>query len=97
MQYAFIEYEKEESCNEAYIKMNNVKIDDRRIHVDFSQSVSREWNAFRRQRVKGAYRKKREDRVEHGIGNVKRRWAEANNKDNEASGGTKRRRWEESG
>ena len=60
LQYAFIEYEKEESCNEAYIKMNNVKIDDRRIHVDFSQSVSREWNAFRRRHVKGAYGKKRD-------------------------------------
>ena len=97
LQYAFIEYEKEESCNEAYIKMNNVKIDDRRIHVDFSQSVSREWNAFRRRHVKGAYGKKRDNRVEHGTGNVKRRWEEGSNRDNNASNGTKRRRWEESG
>ncbi|KAF8936043.1 Peptidyl-prolyl cis-trans isomerase cyp6 [Haplosporangium gracile] len=39
--YAFIEFEKEGECSEAYFKMNNVLIDDRRIHVDFSQSVSK--------------------------------------------------------
>ncbi|KAF8963992.1 Peptidyl-prolyl cis-trans isomerase cyp6 [Entomortierella lignicola] len=39
--YAFIEFENEEQCSEAYFKMNNVLIDDRRIHVDFSQSVSK--------------------------------------------------------
>ncbi|KAF9187572.1 Peptidyl-prolyl cis-trans isomerase cyp6 [Haplosporangium sp. Z 767] len=39
--YAFIEFEKEEECSEAYFKMNNVLVDDRRIHVDFSQSVSK--------------------------------------------------------
>ncbi|KAJ2549976.1 Peptidyl-prolyl cis-trans isomerase-like 4 [Coemansia sp. RSA 1933] len=39
--YAFIEFEAKESCEEAYFKMDNVLIDDRRIHVDFSQSVSR--------------------------------------------------------
>ena len=41
MQYAFIEYELKESCEEAYKKMENVLIDDRRIHVDFSQSLSK--------------------------------------------------------
>jgi peptidyl-prolyl cis-trans isomerase-like 4 len=44
--YAFIEFETEESCIEAYNKMNNVLIDDRRIKVDFSQSVSKLWNKF---------------------------------------------------
>ncbi|KAF9429449.1 Peptidyl-prolyl cis-trans isomerase cyp6 [Entomortierella beljakovae] len=39
--YAFIEFDTEEQCSEAYFKMNNVIIDDRRIHVDFSQSVSK--------------------------------------------------------
>ncbi|KAF9157595.1 Peptidyl-prolyl cis-trans isomerase cyp6 [Actinomortierella ambigua] len=39
--YAFIEFEKEDECSEAYFKMNKVLIDDRRIHVDFSQSVSK--------------------------------------------------------
>ncbi|KAJ3149343.1 Peptidyl-prolyl cis-trans isomerase cyp6 [Geranomyces michiganensis] len=39
--YAFIEFDNKESCEEAYFKMDNVLIDDRRIHVDFSQSVSK--------------------------------------------------------
>ncbi|KAK3840967.1 MAG: cyclophilin-like domain-containing protein [Linnemannia gamsii] len=39
--YAFIEFENEQECSEAYFKMNNVLIDDRRVHVDFSQSVSK--------------------------------------------------------
>jgi peptidyl-prolyl cis-trans isomerase-like 4 len=46
LNYAFIEFEKEESCIEAYEKMNNVLIDDRRIKVDFSQSVSTLWNRY---------------------------------------------------
>uniref|UniRef100_A0AAV2K8C2 Centromere-associated protein E n=1 Tax=Knipowitschia caucasica TaxID=637954 RepID=A0AAV2K8C2_KNICA len=33
--------ETEEDCEKAYFKMDNVLIDDRRIHVDFSQSVSK--------------------------------------------------------
>ena len=32
---------KVEDCERAYFKMDNVLIDDRRIHVDFSQSVSK--------------------------------------------------------
>ncbi|KAJ2711728.1 Peptidyl-prolyl cis-trans isomerase-like 4 [Coemansia spiralis] len=39
--YAFVEFDTNEACEEAYFKMDNVLIDDRRIHVDFSQSVSR--------------------------------------------------------
>lgn len=41
LQYAFIEFEEKTSCETAYFKMQGVLIDDRRIHVDFSQSVSR--------------------------------------------------------
>lgn len=41
LQYAFIEFEETEHCENAYFKMDNVLIDDRRIHVDFSQSVSK--------------------------------------------------------
>ena len=41
LQYAFIEFENEEDCVNAYFKMDNVLIDDRRIHVDFSQSLSK--------------------------------------------------------
>jgi len=48
LQYAFIEFVEEKSCLAAYEKMNNVLIDDRRIKVDFSQSVAQEWNKFRR-------------------------------------------------
>ncbi|GAA99028.1 uncharacterized protein L969DRAFT_84230 [Mixia osmundae IAM 14324] len=40
LQYAFIEFDKQEEAERAYFKMDNVLVDDRRIHVDFSQSVS---------------------------------------------------------
>ena len=46
LQYAFVEFETKEACNEAYFKMNNALIDDRRIKVDFSQSVAKEWNRY---------------------------------------------------
>ena len=46
LQYAFIEFEKVEDCENAYFKMDNVLIDDRRIHVDFSQSVAKLKNKF---------------------------------------------------
>ncbi|XP_024019144.1 peptidyl-prolyl cis-trans isomerase CYP59 [Morus notabilis] len=46
--YAFIEFETNESCENAYFKMDNALIDDRRIHVDFSQSVSKLWSQYRR-------------------------------------------------
>ena len=46
LQYAFIEFIEQASCEEAYIKMNNVLIDDRRIKVDFSQSLAKEWNKW---------------------------------------------------
>ena len=39
--YAFVEFENQESAEEAYFKMDNALIDDRRIHVDFSQSVAK--------------------------------------------------------
>lgn len=35
LQYAFIEFETIAACEEAYMKMENVIIDERRIHVDF--------------------------------------------------------------
>jgi peptidyl-prolyl cis-trans isomerase-like 4 len=34
-------YYQEEDCEKAFFKMDNVLIDDRRIHVDFSQSVAK--------------------------------------------------------
>ncbi|CAN6989684.1 unnamed protein product [Brassica oleracea var. botrytis] len=45
--YAFIEFEEKAACEQAYNKMDNALIDDRRIHVDFSQSVSKLWSQFR--------------------------------------------------
>lgn len=39
LQYGFIEYDNKDDCERAYLKMDNVLLDDRRVHVDFSQSV----------------------------------------------------------
>lgn len=41
LQYAFIEFASKEDCERAYFKMQDVLIDDHRIKVDFSQSVSK--------------------------------------------------------
>ncbi|KAG1752489.1 cyclophilin-like domain-containing protein [Suillus paluster] len=41
LQYAFIEFDKRDEAEQAYFKMQNVLVDDRRIWVDFSQSVAR--------------------------------------------------------
>lgn len=41
--YGFIEFETKEACEEAYFKMDNVLLDDRRIHVNFCQSVDKQW------------------------------------------------------
>ena len=35
LQYAFIEFDTAQSCEEAFFKMENAIIDERRIHVDF--------------------------------------------------------------
>ncbi|KAF9024331.1 cyclophilin-like protein [Hymenopellis radicata] len=44
LQYAFIEFDKREDAEQAYFKMQNVLVDDRRIWVDFSQSVAKSNN-----------------------------------------------------
>ncbi|KAJ8532650.1 hypothetical protein K7X08_012573 [Anisodus acutangulus] len=58
--YAFIEFEDNEACEQAYFKMDNALIDDRRIHVDFSQSVAKLWSQYRRKdqmgKGKGCYK-----------------------------------------
>ena len=51
LQYAFVEFAEQTSCEQAYNKMDGVLIDDHRIHVDFSQSVSRMADVW--DRVKG--------------------------------------------
>ncbi|CAF0783055.1 unnamed protein product [Rotaria sordida] len=58
--YAFIEYENEEDAEQAYFKMDNVLIDDRRIHVDFSQSVAKaKWEYDKKQRKLKALKARR--------------------------------------
>jgi peptidyl-prolyl cis-trans isomerase-like 4 len=46
LQYAFLEFTDKEKAVEAYFKMNNALVDDRRIKVDFSQSVAKVWDRF---------------------------------------------------
>lgn len=48
LQYAFIEFDTVASCEEAYVKMENALINDRRIHVDFCQSAHQQWAQIRR-------------------------------------------------
>ena len=43
LNFGFIEFALQTSCEEAYTKMNNVLIDERRIKVDYCQSVSNTW------------------------------------------------------
>ncbi len=51
LQYAFIEFENIDDCVEAYTKMQNVNLDERRIKVDFSQSVAKEWGEHRKRQL----------------------------------------------
>nr|CAG8466986.1 13489_t:CDS:2 [Entrophospora candida]CAG8576390.1 7384_t:CDS:2 [Entrophospora candida] len=61
--YAFIEFEDKDDCENAYFKMNNVLIDDKRIKVDFSQSVSKlhqDWISTKvRKKVDGSLEKRK--------------------------------------
>ena len=41
LQYAFVEFAEKSAAEMAYAKMDKVLVDDHRLHVDFSQSVSR--------------------------------------------------------
>jgi peptidyl-prolyl cis-trans isomerase-like 4 len=52
LKYAFIEFETVEACEQAFFKMNGVVIDERRIKVDFSQSVSKLWQNFKKNQDK---------------------------------------------
>jgi peptidyl-prolyl cis-trans isomerase-like 4 len=67
LQYAFIEYAEKASCEAAYSKMQDVLIDDRRIHVDFSQSVSKISDIWRKE----ANQKRRNNASRGGWGGVK--------------------------
>ena len=69
---------QKEDCEKAYFKMDNVLIDDRRIHVDFSQSVSKmRWQAFLKQR-KGF---KNGDKSQSSVGTKKLASALSDNED----------------
>lgn len=46
LQYAFATFTNNASAEEAYLKMNHVLIDDRRIRIDFSQSVATLWDKY---------------------------------------------------
>ncbi|ROT37496.1 cyclophilin-like protein [Sodiomyces alkalinus F11] len=67
LQYAFIEYADKASCEAAYFKMQDVLIDDRRIHVDFSQSVSKLSEVWRNDTNK----KRRQNASRGGWGGVR--------------------------
>jgi len=46
LQYAFCEFSNKQAAQEAFFKMNNALVDDRRIKVDFSQSVAKLWDKY---------------------------------------------------
>ena len=85
LQYAFIEYAEVSECQRAYMKMENVLIDDRRIHVDFSQSVAKHYWHHRRRGKFERGNNHHHPRVEEA--NARRRGTERDN-----GGGTKRKR-----
>merc|ERR1711862_555772 len=47
LQYAFITFENARDCEQAYFKMHDCVIDDRRVVINFSQSVAKLWNKWR--------------------------------------------------
>jgi peptidyl-prolyl cis-trans isomerase-like 4 len=57
LQYAFIEYNSKEDCENAYFQMQNALIDGRRVHVDFSQSVVKQWVGFRKKQMEEVTKK----------------------------------------
>ena len=71
LNYAFIEFDDVSSCTQAYFKMDGALVDDRRIKVDFSQSVAKLWNKARRKEAMPKY-----DEKEHsgGGGGWRRPW-----------------------
>ncbi len=53
LEYAFIEFEQEEDCEAAILKMENVVIDGCQIHVDFSRSAAKEWFKYKMDKIGG--------------------------------------------
>ncbi|CAK7226421.1 Peptidyl-prolyl cis-trans isomerase-like 4 [Sporothrix bragantina] len=83
LQYAFIEFEDKSACEAAYFKMQDVLIDDRRIHIDFSQSVSKLSDAWRNDT--NAKRQKQAGRGRGGWGGVREleKWRKYRNEDDD--------------
>ncbi|RNF08424.1 putative RNA-binding protein [Trypanosoma conorhini] len=54
LRYGFVEFEDAEACYRAFNKMDQALVDDHRIHVDFSQSVSKLWAQRQRELRKRA-------------------------------------------
>lgn len=52
LNYGFVGFKHEISCERAYFKMNNTIVDGRRIKVDFSQSVAYLWKHHQKSRSK---------------------------------------------
>jgi len=68
LQYAFIEFERKADCERAYRKMEGVLIDDRRIHVDFSQSVRKASDMWRE--AENKKRLERRQKTRGGFGGI---------------------------
>eukprot|EP00835_Amoeboradix_gromovi_P002723 NODE_160_length_16633_cov_0.230132.p5 type:complete len:330 gc:universal NODE_160_length_16633_cov_0.230132:4973-3984(-) len=48
--YCFMEFNTKQACEQAYVKMNNVIIDERRIKIDFSQNTqTKNWRLSRQE------------------------------------------------
>ncbi|MCO5548899.1 hypothetical protein L7F22_002361 [Adiantum nelumboides] len=60
--YGFVEFDKKEACERAYFKMDNARINDRHIHVDFNQSVGKMWARYRVQQSNNKHAKKESKR-----------------------------------
>lgn len=94
MQYGFIKFADRASCEKAYFKMQSALIDDRRIHVDFSQSVSKRNERARERSPQSRYlpRYPTRDRPRDG---ERRDWDRSRNKDR-PSDGDRPRDWDRS-
>lgn len=68
LQYGFLEFESEKDCEAAFFKMQGVLVDGRRIHVDFSQSVSKAFNGMRTGGISGAEAAELLSGGDHGAG-----------------------------
>ncbi|TPX06709.1 uncharacterized protein E0L32_002205 [Thyridium curvatum] len=88
LQYAFVEYEDKAACEQAYFKMQGVLIDDRRIHVDFSQSVSKLSDAWRSDTNSKRRRQANGGKGKGGWGGVREleKWRKYREEDDEGDG-----------